>query len=166
MRRIPTPKAGRLHVVLGRFFFDNLPYANPSNAPRISVITHIGTNDNGSFHPMMNTFGNKQINGMTIPFNTGCSLKLDVANKKPETIQRKKADRLASQVSRCNIMGITSSTPATAPRSKPMTMLFFNTFVLSLPILRVAKQVHKVCQESTFHLTRPRGYITMPSLAL
>ena len=46
------------------------------------------------------------------------------------------------------------------------TQAMLQTSVLSIPISRVAKQVHKVCQESASHLTLPRGYITRPSMAL
>jgi len=123
-------KRRRLQRAWCRCYVDSLPYVNPSNAPRISVITPIGTNDNGSFHPMMNTLGSRQINGMTIPFTTGCSFKLDVASIKPETIQRKKADRLASQVRPCKTIGITSSIPATIPSINPVTMFFFILSVL------------------------------------
>jgi len=58
----------------------------------------IGSKENGLFHPIMNVLGSKQINGMTIPLRTGCIVKLDVDNIKPDTTQRKKAEKLASQV--------------------------------------------------------------------
>ena len=45
----------------------------------------------------MKIFGNKQRNEITIPLNGQGSLGFDVANINPETIQRKNAERLASQ---------------------------------------------------------------------
>ena len=58
----------------------------------------IGSKEKGSFHPIMNVLGSKQINGIIMPLRTGCTVKLDVDNIKPDTTQRKKADKLASQV--------------------------------------------------------------------
>ncbi len=73
---------------------------------------------------MMKTFGNKQRNEITIPFNGQGSLRFDVANINPETIQRKSAERLASQVMSCNNIGIISKTPATNPSNKQIAIFF------------------------------------------
>ena len=95
----------------------------------------IGSKENGLFHPIINALGSKQINGIRIPFRTGCIAKLDVDNIKPDTTHKKKAERLASQVNPWSSIGITSSVPATIPSNIPTTILFFMLYPLYVTIM-------------------------------
>lgn len=74
---------------------------------------------------MMKTLGNKHKKAITIPFRIEGSCKFEVASTKPETTQRKNAERLASQVYPCKTIGTRSINPVPTPRSTPTRMFFF-----------------------------------------
>ena len=59
-----------------------------------------------------------------IPFNTAGNCKVEVDIIRPATTHRQNAEILASHVSFCSIMGITSIIPAIHPNNIPSIMLF------------------------------------------
>jgi hypothetical protein len=81
----------------------------------------------GCFHPIKIAYGNNNKNEIMIPFKIPFILIPLVEIINPDTIHIENADKLASQVSFCKNMGITSNTPAAAPKTNP-TMIFFVIF--------------------------------------
>lgn len=79
----------------------------------------IGISDIGSFQPIIMADGSNIRKVITIPFRTPLIFRFVFAIKNPETTQREKADKLASQVNFCSIIGITSITPVIIPSNIP-----------------------------------------------
>ena len=96
----------------------------PSKEPRIKVMIAMGMSEKGCFHPMIKTDGNKQRNDTNNPFSIDGNLIVVVEMKKPATTHIVNAERLASQVSFCTTMGITSRIPAIQPNSRPIRIRF------------------------------------------
>jgi len=116
-----------------------LPYLSirkPNAEPRIKVIIVIGISENGSCQPIMMAEGNNTRNGIMMPLATLFIFRLLVAIKKPEIIQREKADRFASHVNFCRTIGITSITPAIIP-SKIPSWVFFMFIIITLIYLNL-----------------------------
>jgi len=61
---------------------------------------------------------------INIPLAAAGILKFVIEIKKPTTTYMERAERLASQVSFCQIMGMTSITPAIPPKNKPIISFF------------------------------------------
>lgn len=105
-----------------------LSIRKPKTEPRIKVIIVIGISENGSCQPIIMAEGNNTRNEIIKPFATPFILKLVVAIRKPEIIQKEKADKFASHDNFCNSIGITSIIPAVIP-SKIPSLVFFMVVV-------------------------------------
>lgn len=75
----------------------------------------MGIKENGSFHPIRNAEGSRQRKAITIPFKKIFNLISEVAKKMLATIHKENAEKLASHVNFCNIIGTTSRTPTNTP---------------------------------------------------
>ncbi|MDH6343562.1 hypothetical protein M2134_002451 [Parabacteroides sp. PM6-13] len=111
-------------VLHSPFFFIIFSIANPSNPPKRMVIIVIGINEIGSCQPIRMALGINAKKAISIPFAIGLICKSIVAIKNPTTTHIVNAERLASQVRFCTIIGITSKIPAAIPNSIPILILF------------------------------------------
>jgi len=89
----------------------------------------MGIRFRGLFQAIKKAAGMRARKEITIPFKAGGNLSSDVAIKNPLITHNEKADKLASQVSFCASMGITSIRPAMLPKSIPAeSLLNFSSF--------------------------------------
>ena len=112
-----------------QIIFVYLPYLsikNPRSEPRIKFIIKIGIKLIGSCQPIITARGKNSIREIKIPFRAPFNLMSVVVIKNPATIQKIKAEILASQVNFWIIIGIISIIPAINPSTIPN--LIFSIF--------------------------------------
>jgi hypothetical protein len=84
----------------------------------------IGSKFKGLLQPIKKAEGIKTKREIIIPFKTLLILILLVEIKKPDIIHKLNAERLASQLRFCKIIGIKSIIPADKPNRAPFKGLF------------------------------------------
>lgn len=111
----------------------------------------IGINETGSLQPIKIADGNKTKKAIKIPLMMELIFKSIVAIKSPTTIHMENADRFASHVRFCIIIGITSIIPATVPNNNPILIFFisFNLVVYCVYLLFLSNSsIPIVCPNS------------------
>ena len=99
----------------------------------------IGIKVNGSLQPINIAEGNKTKNANSIPFIIGLIFKSIVDMKKPTTIHMVNADKFASHVRFCRIIGITSIIPAIIPDRIPIFIFSKSYLVTGISVLHAAQ---------------------------
>jgi hypothetical protein len=102
----------------------------PKAEPKINVMIKIGKSEKGSFQPIGIMQGSRIRKESMIPLTAPLTLIFVFAIKNPATIQKENADKLASQVNFCIIIGTTSVIPAKNPKQNSQPDFFHTISIL------------------------------------